>query len=754
MFRAPLFRSRMITRCLRRYPSCCVYVSVCGAPDPHGGAATLSAPAWTCHSSLDIIPQVSGNTQSQRTHAIAATFFNAFGSHVSVVTQALRHLKGDLGGHSSRAAAAIFVMPSSKKKGKKNSNPPTNQNTGTMSVGDLQTELRELQEKNEVLRLKHVEQQGTIEELQGRCAALQEEQCLEWHRLRVSSPLTDHQEWGDWYTSRGWAWSHWETACPCCRRPLDVAVMATERSSRGNVLQVNTTEPADPDSAEPQVTGPVQQEQGQSRRFAYCTAIWGASSGYALGAAVLGWRLKELTKEGSNSPDRILLHTDDVPPNFLSVLSTVWTLQQVPYIDGVEQLYSWKGGAFDGVFTKVAAWSLTDYDKVLLLDIDLVILRSPEKLFELPTPAAFVRGHSNYEDGQPVNGRGFFRGEADDPYPWQQGGGINAGVILLQPCQLTFERMVREVKCPTHPEHVHGSGPEQDYLSRFFAAAPWYAMNVIWNFQVHHIPFALAAVLETRRRELESMNENTEYEVDLNESWMPPRLTVDMEAICIVHFSGDIKPWHFYLDAQQSTDQRRAVEHHRRRWENIEVFLEHLLHGCCSGSTCWLTRSAPAEEYAHFGVELFEKVRFRLRANPEQGPWTEVTTLIDGMVTRLTTISKRSFQEWNRAAMAFFSAEPKALEELERIDTPQGYCYPPGTKVQVCWPSLPPGTSHEEVHWHIWVPAKVVSVHKNGRHVVRYCQSFGTWGDTEREVVCSRLRSANTQHMEDALLST
>ena len=42
-------------------------------------------------------------------------------------------------------------------------------------------------------------------------------------------------------------------------------------------------------------------------------ALWGANAGYALGALVLGRRLQEL----SPKIQRVLLHTDDVPKNYL-----------------------------------------------------------------------------------------------------------------------------------------------------------------------------------------------------------------------------------------------------------------------------------------------------------------------------------------------------------------------------------------------------------------------------------------------------
>ena len=41
----------------------------------------------------------------------------------------------------------------------------------------------------------------------------------------------------------------------------------------------------------------------------------GANAGYALGALVLGQRLRELSPQ----VERLLLHTDDVPSNYLEV---------------------------------------------------------------------------------------------------------------------------------------------------------------------------------------------------------------------------------------------------------------------------------------------------------------------------------------------------------------------------------------------------------------------------------------------------
>ena len=38
-------------------------------------------------------------------------------------------------------------------------------------------------------------------------------------------------------------------------------------------------------------------------------------------------------------------------------------------------LYFSKGGCFDGVFTKLRAWGLIQYDKILLLDLGIISLQ-------------------------------------------------------------------------------------------------------------------------------------------------------------------------------------------------------------------------------------------------------------------------------------------------------------------------------------------------------------------------------------------
>merc|ERR1719502_118605 len=96
--------------------------------------------------------------------------------------------------------------------------------------------------------------------------------------------------------------------------------------------------------------------------------------------------------------------------------------------------------------------------------------------------------------GDPLDGRSFWHGSdvrKTLSLSWGQATGINAGMMLLRPDARELEEMLEELIDPNHPSHIKGSGPEQDYLSRHYASAPWTHITVEYNFQLHQMFFAL-----------------------------------------------------------------------------------------------------------------------------------------------------------------------------------------------------------------------------------------------------------------------
>jgi len=144
-------------------------------------------------------------------------------------------------------------------------------------------------------------------------------------------------------------------------------------------------------------------------------------------AAVLGWSLKQV---GAQHP-YVLLHTGDVPSRYLRILKddVGWELKMVNKITDGDVLC--KNLRFMGVFTKFHALSLTEYDKIVMLDVDLLVRRNVDHLFERHAPTATRRGSpGNHED--------------DAPIPDQCG--INAGVMILRPSNNVFKRILADLK--------------------------------------------------------------------------------------------------------------------------------------------------------------------------------------------------------------------------------------------------------------------------------------------------------------------
>eukprot|EP00434_Breviolum_minutum_P030161 symbB.v1.2.026673.t1/scaffold2684.1/size75764/5 len=323
------------------------------------------------------------------------------------------------------------------------------------------------------------------------------------------APLDGPRSWKRWFIWPGWPGWCWSGLCPCCKRPLEIELCEAIRKP----------------IVAPEALG----------RYAYLICLWGASAEYMVGAMVLGASIR---KTGSKH-DRVCLYTEDVPAEYIQHLSKLWSCQLMTHVDVAMDKLSFPDNEerFAKVFTKLRGLGLTQYEKVLMMDIDLLVRSNIDDLFDIPAPAALRRGMNEWgqcRHGESVDGRSFFLGE-DKSMPrwsWGQGTGINAGVMLWQPNQEVLDQMLAELSEPNHPEHVRGNGPEQDYLSRYWADSPWTYIGAQYNFQLHQMFFALHP-------------DRVQYAERSN-------LLQHPEEVRIVHFSGKstAKPWHRVLDPQ------------------------------------------------------------------------------------------------------------------------------------------------------------------------------------------------------------
>ena len=153
--------------------------------------------------------------------------------------------------------------------------------------------------------------------------------------------------------------------------------------------------------------------------------------------------------------------TSDILEVFAAeLLRLYWDVRTIEHVEVNQALKSRCKNKFTRVFTKLRAWELNDFRKVVLLDTDILVRRNVDELFDLPTPTAPMRGHLAHEPGKLRPGKSLY-----DNTTRLQKFGINAGVIVLSPDSQVFDRMVEHL-LRSHPgAHNATTAPEQDFLS-------------------------------------------------------------------------------------------------------------------------------------------------------------------------------------------------------------------------------------------------------------------------------------------------
>ena len=189
------------------------------------------------------------------------------------------------------------------------------------------------------------------------------------------------------------------------------------------------------------------------------------------------------------------MHTPDVPKSYLRALAAAgWVCREVEYLSKVAWALfkNWQNSRFIDVFTKLRVLEQEDFEKVLFLDLDLLVRDGGEslaKLFQLRAPAAMKRGPPIPDHGARVP-YGLIWGhptrrKGDELPQHQQASGINAGVMLLRPDKAILHEMDSEVHDYDHPQHYGTFMPEQEYISRFYGTFDqWTHMSCNFNFEI------------------------------------------------------------------------------------------------------------------------------------------------------------------------------------------------------------------------------------------------------------------------------
>ncbi|MGZ5969990.1 MAG: glycosyltransferase family 8 protein [Polyangiales bacterium] len=162
---------------------------------------------------------------------------------------------------------------------------------------------------------------------------------------------------------------------------------------------------------------------------------------YLPGVEVLG---RSLDATGTRA-DKVVLVSDDVPEHAREQLRAQgWILREVEPIPNPHPSSRHMMERFANVYTKLRAWELVEWDRVVFLDADTLVLANIDDLFERPDFAAAPD---------------FFLPDR-----------FNSGVMSLRPSRETFDAMLATLADATSYD-----GGDQGFLNTFF---DWWNMPV------------------------------------------------------------------------------------------------------------------------------------------------------------------------------------------------------------------------------------------------------------------------------------
>ena len=293
-----------------------------------------------------------------------------------------------------------------------------------------------------------------------------------------------------------------DRGCPACTRHIQFRLVHEH-----NAL--------DDDAPEEEV------QERQDGAYAYMACLWTPSESkevarenlkkYIHDALILGYCLRKHCRHRC-----VLLTTQStLRVEEVSLLKIFWELRPVEHMKVHPSRLMGSDKRFADVFTKLRALEQTEFSKVILMDLDTIVVQSIDELFGYTAPSALFRGNEYAAAGTKRAGETLFNKGTGSPR-----GGINAGVMLLAPSSEDFQQCSRRIRQPGPAT----SAPEQDFLSICdMYIGKWAKLPVKYNWQPHQL------------RYIPSWMEQNQ-----GERRMP------IEQISVFHFSGEVCPRDYF----------------------------------------------------------------------------------------------------------------------------------------------------------------------------------------------------------------
>ncbi|CAA3011159.1 UDP-glucuronate:xylan alpha-glucuronosyltransferase 1 isoform X1 [Olea europaea subsp. europaea] len=310
-----------------------------------------------------------------------------------------------------------------------------------------------------------------------------------------------------------------------------------------------------------------QDYEGKRQREAYATILHSAHV-YVCGAiaAAQSIRLAGTTR------DFIILVDETISEYHRSGLERAgWKIRTIQRIRNPK---AEKDAYNEWNYSKFRLWQLTDYDKIIFIDADLLILRNIDFLFAMPEISATGN-----------NGTLF-----------------NSGVMLIEPSNCTFQLLMDHIN-----EIESYNGGDQGYLNEIFTW--WHRIPKHMNF-LKHFWFGDDEIVKQKKIRL---------------------FEEEPAVLYVLHYLG-YKPWLCFRDYDCNWNVDFLQEFasdvaHRRWWKVHDSMPENLKEFCLLNSKQkaqleWDRREAEKENYSdgHWGIKIQDR-RLKKCIDPPYCNW-------------------------------------------------------------------------------------------------------------------------------------
>ncbi|KAE9598123.1 hypothetical protein Lal_00003942 [Lupinus albus] len=193
------------------------------------------------------------------------------------------------------------------------------------------------------------------------------------------------------------------------------------------------------------ISGNELQLKNYKPKLAYVTILH-SSEGYVCGAIALAQSIIQNKKEDHPIPDLVLLADDSIGPK--SKIGLEMAGWKIKHIKRISNPYAKKGTYNEWNYSKLRAWQLTMYDKIIFMDADILLHKNIDDYFVYPELSVGPNDYSIF----------------------------NSGFMIIEPSQCTFDYMMEKVyKVKPY------NGGDQGFLNEVFIwwhRLPW-KLNVL-----------------------------------------------------------------------------------------------------------------------------------------------------------------------------------------------------------------------------------------------------------------------------------